>query len=783
MTELLRSLMPGESDMAARMRGMDWSGTDLGEPALWPANLRGAVSICLSSRLPIFIGWGPRFSLVYNDGCILLLGPARHPRALGLPAREGFPDLWERIGPLLDRVQASGQGQEPELVVMEQGVNLYCSPILADGGDAVQGVFCHCTLRVNDSEVVRATETQFRRYFDLGLVGMALTSPAKGCLEANAELCRMLGYSREELLRAAWTDLTHPDDLAADVAQFDRVMAGEIDGYVMDKRWIRKDGQVVYSTMAANCLRDADGSVLYFVALVQDMTAREAVEEALRHSEANLAHGQRISQTGSWSWDAASGDSFYSQETRRIFGLEAAQQMDYPVFLRMLHPDDVDPVARTLEHAVATASPYDMEYRIVRQDGSTGHVVTQAQPVLDAAGQLRGFVGTAMDVSERRQAEEQVRESERRFRQLVESIPHHVWSVRTGPGRDLASFSLGYWNQRLIDYTGLTPEELRSGGWAALHPADVAEATSRWGKALAEGSEYQMEERMLGRDGCYRRFVCRAVPVHDGAGQPVEWFGTNTDVEDRARSEEALRQLQADLARVTRATTLGGLAASIAHEVNQPLAAIAASAGASLHWLAATPPNVAEAVSAASQIVRDATRAGDIILRIRKFVQRRAEASEDLDLAAIVAEVAGMVQTELQMRKTVLRVIAPAGLPAVRGDRVQLQQVVLNLLVNAMEAMADLDESQRHVEIDIHPAGAADIVVAVKDNGVGLPAAEGERIFEAFVTTKPTGTGMGLTISRGIIEAHEGRLWASSNQGPGATVSFRLPVAAAKTGP
>jgi len=782
--DLLHSLMPGETDMAVRMRGKDWSGTGLGEPARWPASLRSAVRICLTSQLPIFVGWGRQFSLVYNDGCIPLLGTGRHPAALGQPARESFPDQWDRLHPLLEALMTTGEGQRPHLLLLEQSVNLCCSPILAEDGLTVQGVFCPCFCpcirQVDHSEELQATEAQFLRFFDLGLVGMALTTPGKRCLDVNAELCRMLGYSREEMLRGLWSELTHPDDLQADIAQFERVMAGEIDGYTLDKRWIRKDGQVLYTTMSANSLRASDGTVQFFIGLVQDITARHAAEEALRRSEANLAHAQRISHSGSWSWDAASGHVFCSQETLRIFGLDSAEHQDWCTFLRMIHPDDLEAVECTFEHALATASPYEIDYRILRRDGSMRHLVTEAQPVLDVSGQLSAFVGTAMDVTERRQAQEQLSESENRFRQLIEAIPHHVWSMRAGPDGGLDGASLGYCNQRMSDYTGLSLEQLRSGNRAALHPDDVEEWRKRWAAALADGAEYQMETRMRARDGSYRRFVSRAVPVHHGENQPIEWFGTNSDVEDRARSEEALRQLQTELARVMRATTLGELAASIAHEINQPLASMGASGNACLRWLAASPPNLAEAASAARQVVYDATRAGDIVLRIRKFLQRGTETSGAVDLAAVVGDVATMVQAQLQARKTMLRVTAAPQLPWVRADRIQLQQVVLNLLVNAMDAMTESQAGSRCLQLDIGLHGKGDaqaVVVAVKDRGVGLAAEEVERIFDAFYTTKPSGMGMGLTISRSIIEAHGGRMWVSRNaDGPGVTVSFKLPA-------
>ena len=312
-------------------------------------------------------------------------------------------------------------------------------------------------------QALQKSEDRFRQYFELGLIGMATTSPEMGILEVNDELCRILGYERDELLQKTWAELTHPDDLAADAAQFARVLTSEFDGYTLDKRWIRKDGQVIDSIMAASCLRRADGSVDYFVGLVQDIT-------------------------------------------------------------------------------------------------------------------------------QRKRAEEKVRESEERFRVLVESIPHHVWSFRTDG-------TLGYWNQRLADYSGLTAEQLKQEGWGAVHPDDVERVWEAWRKAWADETPYEVELRIRGRDGRYRRFVCRADPISDSQGRCVEWFGTSTDVEERRQAQEELRNAQSELAHVTRLTTLGELAAAIAHEVNQPLGAIVNNANVSLQLAAAETPEARQELS------------------------------------------------------------------------------------------------------------------------------------------------------------------------------------------
>jgi PAS domain S-box-containing protein len=617
----------------------------------------------------------------------------------------------------------------------------------------------------------RARGERFRRYFELGVIGMAITLPNKGSLEVNDELCRMLGYDRSELLRKNWAEMTHPDDLAADLAQFNRVLAGEIDGYTLDKRWIRGDGRVIDSITAAKCVRRADGSLDYVVSLVQDITERKRAEADLRRREANLADGQRISRTGSWSWNASTKEIYSSQELLRIFGLEGtAAPLMIETFVQTIHAEDRDRIQRAIDCAIEKRTDFEAEYRIVLAGGAVRHIYILAHPIFDNAGTLVEYVGTAMDLTERKRAEEKLAESERRFRLLVESIPHHVWSLRPdGTG--------GYVNQRLIDYTGISLEQLRRGGaWAALHPDDMERVKAAWATAFANGTDYEMEQRVRGRDGRYRRFVCRAVVVRDERGEVVEWFGTDTDVEDRRQAEESLTRARFELARVMRVTTMGELAASIAHELNQPLAAIATSGHAGVRWLSAEPPNLREADEALERIIRDANRAAGIITRIRSFLKRGPERRSEVNLDDLIAEVMVMVQAEIRNRGVSLIVTKSEGLTPAPADRVQLQQVILNLVMNAIDAMSSVKDKARVLEIGTGQHGADMLRVSVSDTGKGIAPAERDRVFEPFHTTKPKGMGMGLAISRSIVEAHGGELWVTPNEGSGETFQFTLPL-------
>jgi C4-dicarboxylate-specific signal transduction histidine kinase len=248
-----------------------------------------------------------------------------------------------------------------------------------------------------------------------------------------------------------------------------------------------------------------------------------------------------------------------------------------------------------------------------------------------------------------------------------------------------------------------------------------------------------------------------------------------TDITESKRAEEALRTSQAELAHVTRIMTMGELAASIAHEVNQPLSAIVASGSACIRWLDGPVPNLADAREAAQRIVRDGKRAGEVIARIRALTRKANTEKERLDLNGMIEEVVALVGGEILKNRVALRTELRDDLPAVLGDRIQLQQLVLNLVMNAIEAMSAVADWPRELAITTQNGEPDHVVVAVRDSGVGLDPKSSERIFEAFYTTKPAGMGMGLSISRSIVQDHGGRLWAVANDGPGTTFQFTVP--------
>jgi PAS domain S-box-containing protein len=377
--------------------------------------------------------------------------------------------------------------------------------------------------------------------------------------------------------------------------------------------------------------------------LIQEITERERAEEALRRSEAYLAEGQRLSHTGSGSWNVVTGEVFWSQETYRIYGVDPGQtQPSYDVFFGIVHPEERLFLEQAFERVVRDRSDYDVEFRIIRPDGRVRHIHSVDHPVFDEAGHVTEVVGTVVDVTERK------------------------------------------------------------------------------------------------------------------------------------RAEEALQKAQAELAHVTRVMTMGELVAAIAHEVNQPLAAMVTNGEACLRWLARAVPDLEEARAAMERIVLDGHRAGDVITQIRALVKKRDAETARLDVNAIIHDVIALTSAELSQREIRLQTALAADLPPVLGDWVQLQQVMMNLILNAKEAMDGAGWQPRALCITSRANESGEAVVAVRDSGTGLDSRNGERIFDAFFTTKAE--GLGLSISRTIIEAHGGRLWATANDGPGTTLQFTLPI-------
>jgi PAS domain S-box-containing protein len=606
----------------------------------------------------------------------------------------------------------------------------------------------------------------------------------------------------------------HPEDSALVKETIARASQDGKD-FEHEYRLVMPDGAVKHVHVLAHAERDESGEI-ELVGAVMDVSDRKHAEEALRRSESYLAEAQRLTHTGSWAWRVAGRDAVHlSEEWYRINGFDPEKGiLSWEEQLQRIHPEDRAKWEEAAHRAIAEKSDYEVEVRILLPGGTVKHVRTVGHPVLNSAGDLVQFVGSSTDITERKRAE----------------------VLLAGEKRLLEMIARGESRQLILDGACLLVEELASGSLSSILLLDPAANCLRHGAAPSLPKTYTeaingavigpsagscgtaayRAEQVIVPDIAtdplwvdYRDLAlahglraCWSTPILSSAGRVVGTFATyyceprspssqeynvmerithlaSIAIERKLAEEalEALRQAQADLARVNRITTMGELTASLAHEVNQPIAAAVTNANTCLRWLTRDHPDLKEAREAASRIVKDATRAADIISRIRQLFKKDTPQRELVDVNEVIREMMVLLRGEATRYAISFQTELAADLPQVMGDRVQLQQVFMNLMLNGIEAMKDVDGT-RELAIKSQRGENEHILMSVSDTGVGLPSQQPDQIFNAFFTTKVQGTGMGLSISRSIVESHGGRLWATAKSGRGARFHLALPTKA-----
>ena len=437
-----------------------------------------------------------------------------------------------------------------------------------------------------------------------------------------------------------------------------------------------------------------------------------------------------------------------------------------------VHPKDIDRCLEVYVSHFDRHEPFRMEYRLRRADGEYRWILDSGVPSYSEDGRFAGFIGSCIDITERKHAEESSRATEARWRSIFE---HSVVGIgATDRNRRYLSA-----NPALQDMLGYSEQELRGVTLAEVTHPDDREATERgldavWGRRQ---ESYHIEKRMIRKDGGVIWVNVTAAPVPATESNPEFLPAIVVDVTQQKRAEEALRVSRAELARVSRLTAMGELTASIAHEVNQPLTAIVAGGNACRRWLESGQPNLDRARESVDRMINDAHRASEIIKRIRSMTGNAPPVQLPVDINDVIADVLSFARGELLAKGVCVHLVLLEDLRSVIGDRVQLQQVVLNLVMNAVEAMASVTDRERMLAITSRRADDGSPIVSVEDSGLGLDASHAKRIFDPFFTTKPGGMGMGLSISRSIVEVHGGRLWASPALPHGTAFHFTLPAA------
>jgi two-component system sensor kinase FixL len=445
-------------------------------------------------------------------------------------------------------------------------------------------------------------------------------------------------------------------------------------------------------------------------------------------------------------------------------GLTEADVLREDYRAKLYHPDDQERIAIERQRAVANGVEWSSEARLRRKDGKYFWFLIHANPMRDEGGRIIRWYGSATDIDDRKQAEEALREQAN----LLDLTHDSVFA------RDIIDV-ITYWNRGAEELYGWRREEAIGKVSHQLLQTVFPEPLEQITAELCRVGRWEGELVQRRRDGSKVTVASRWSVRRGEDGQPLATLETNNDITERRRTEEDLQQVQAELAHVTRVTTLGELAASIAHEVNQPLTGIVTNGAAGLRWLGQQPPLLHEARSSIQDMISDAQRASGVIQRIRTLSRKSASEKASLDINDVITEVVLLVRREMLGHGILPRLDLAADLPPVLGDRVQLQQVVINLVMNAMEAMSATADRRRDLLIRTRHDDAGGIVVAVVDSGIGINPEQVGRLFNAFFTTKLNGMGMGLSICRSIVEAHGGRLSASSNVSAGATFRFVLP--------
>jgi PAS domain S-box-containing protein len=884
-------------------------------------------------------------STVYNETTVLYWSEETYriygfDPALGIPSLEGVfqrihPDDRDRVREEAERGFREKTDFEVEFrIALPDGtiktLKSISRPVFSADGRIVEfvGTNIDLTERKQAEEALRESEHKLRQVFETVPGLLWSTDPAGEPTQLNQRMLDYTGMKFEAFAHSGWEAFVHPNDSSETARGFyHAIQTGT--SYETVNRLRRADGEFRWHHTRGEPLRDQEGRIVQWYGLSVDIDEGKRAEELLRRSEAYLAEAQKLTHTGS----AAFNDTtvfYWSDETYRIFGFDPRNGLpSSDAVQKAIHPDDLERALEEARRAVQQKKGYKVDVRIILPAGEIKYIEVNAHPKFSASGDLVEVVSTIVDVTERKTAEQALRESEYKLRQILETVPGLTWSTGQ-PGfmtqvqailnvlpayiwYGTPSGSLAFVNRRQADFLGVPKDHpVRFGidagaQWDAhipfLHPDDQEDGRKLWSNSLRTGEGYEHNYRVRTAHGEYRWFHTRTEPLRANDGTLLLWVGATLDIEELKRAEQAvreseaklrdyaesasdwfwetgpdykftlltenafgldsadrigtacwdgaldletepekwrllqetldkskpfrdfvyycarrtgppihvkvtgkpvfdadgefrgyrgtgtdvtdlmlaqaeherLRQLESDLAHMNRLSVMGELTASLAHEITQPIAAARNNARAAMHFLDRSPPDLGEIHEALASIVEDADRAGGIIDRIRDHIKKAPPRKSHFDLNEAIDEVIGLARSAITTHGVSVGTHLAEALSHLEGDRVQLQQVVLNLILNAVEAMSAVEVGPRELSISTEQSRSGGVVVSVRDSGPGIDPVHFDRVFQAFYTTKPSGLGMGLSISRSIIEAHGGRLWADLNASGGAVFRFSLP--------
>jgi PAS domain S-box-containing protein len=616
---------------------------------------------------------------------------------------------------------------------------------------------------------LRARESDLRKILN-SIPGLVCTLSPTGRIElANQQLLKYFGKTLDDLNAWAVSDAVHPDDLPHVIESHTRSMTTGTP-YDFEVRCRRADGVYRWFQVRNLPICDSDGRISGWSTLMTDVEDRKRAEEALRESE----YESRLivdSIPGLIAVLDTSGEVERVNQPLLDYLGKSLEELRQWAVDDTIYPGDRSAYLQVFERSFAAGDPFEYEaVRVRRFDGVYRWLTMRGLPLRDRQGKIVRWYFLLTEIDDRKRAEDELKRSEARHRVVVETASDAVVSIDERGTIILANPAM----KRIFGYS---PEELIGKPLTVLMPGAMGKLHEKGFKQYLETGVRHLNWQ--GTEMTAQRANGEEFPAEVSFGEMVidqrkVFTGFIRDISEKKRSEQALRDTQAELARMMRVMTIGQLTASIAHEVNQPLSGIVTNASTCLRMLKSDPPNIDGALETAQRTIRDGNRASEVITRLRTLFSRKPIEAEPLDLNDAAREIVTLLSGELQKDNVILKQEFEDRLPTVAGDRVQLQQVILNLLRNACEAMSSIDDRPRQMVLRTELEGDH-VRLSVQDSGVGFTPEIAERMFESFYTTKSDGMGVGLSVSRSIIEANRGRLWATANDGPGATFAFSIP--------